>query len=139
MPVGGCFCGKVRVNLNGPPMTSGLCYCDDCRKLTGAPFTYNFIANFSNITITGTPKEVAKSADSGNEIKNYFCPDCGTPLYGRKINEDGEPDETTIIRAGIFDDGRIVMERKPDAEIFTERRPQWINPIEGAAQFKGML
>lgn len=73
--------------------------------------------------------------DCGEERLKYL----GTPLYGRKINEDGEPDETTIIRAGIFDDGRIVMERKPDAEIFTERRPQWINPIEGAAQFKGML
>ncbi|KAJ5323167.1 hypothetical protein N7452_011456 [Penicillium brevicompactum] len=135
MPVGGCFCGKVRLSLNGQPVTSGLCYCDDCRKLTGAPSTYNFIAKSSDVTITGTPKEVAKSADSGNYIKNYFCPDCGTPLYGHKINPDGEPDGTTIIRAGIFDDGRIVRNRKPDAEIFTERRPTWINPVEGAAQF----
>jgi len=27
--------------------------------------------------VTGEPKEIVKTADSGNMVKNYFCPDCG--------------------------------------------------------------
>lgn len=63
----------------------------------------------------------------------------GTPLFGRKIKPDGDSDEITIIRAGIFDDIRILNERKPEAEIYTDRRLKWVNPVEGADQFSGML
>ncbi|CAG8093045.1 unnamed protein product [Penicillium salamii] len=137
MAAGGCFCGKVRIQLNGQPLTTGLCYCDDCRKLTGAPFTYNLLVKTTDMEISGNPKEVAKAADSGNDIRNYFCPDCGTPLYGVKI-KDGEPDGIIVLRSGIMDDPRL-LRRKPDAEIFTDRRPPWLAPVEGAAQFSGML
>ncbi|OJJ78723.1 GFA family protein [Aspergillus glaucus CBS 516.65] len=139
MAVGGCFCGKVQIKYNGQPLTSGLCHCLDCRKLTGAPYTYNYIVESAELDISGNPKEVAKTSDSGNNIRNYFCPDCGTPLFGRKIKSDGDSDEITIIRAGIFDDIRILNERKPEAEIYTDRRLKWVNPVEGADQFSGML
>ncbi|KAJ5086928.1 hypothetical protein NUU61_008235 [Penicillium alfredii] len=77
MAVGGCFCGKVRIQYSGQPIASGLCYCLDCRKLTGSAYSYNFIVDNTQLTITGSPKEVAKTSDSGNHIRNYFCPDCG--------------------------------------------------------------
>ncbi|KAB8269748.1 hypothetical protein BDV30DRAFT_251093 [Aspergillus minisclerotigenes] len=77
MVVGGCFCGKIRVEYNGEPVISALCHCYDCRKLTGTLFTYSFVVHKADLKITGSPKEVAKRADSGNHIKNYFCPDCG--------------------------------------------------------------
>ncbi|KAB8202546.1 hypothetical protein BDV34DRAFT_215348 [Aspergillus parasiticus] len=54
-----------------------LCHCYDCRKLTGTLFTYSFVVHKADLKITGNPKEVAKRADSGNHIKNYFCSDCG--------------------------------------------------------------
>lgn len=63
----------------------------------------------------------------------------GTPLFGRKIKSDGDSDEITIVRAGIFDDLRILNERKPEVEIYTDRRLKWISPVEGADQFSGML
>ncbi|KGO76687.1 Glutathione-dependent formaldehyde-activating enzyme/centromere protein V [Penicillium italicum] len=87
MAVGGCFCGKVRVEYKGQPLASGLCHCLDCRKLTGSPYSYAFIVKSTNLEVSGSPKEVAKTADSGNSIKNYFCPDCG--LYYTKFGEDG--------------------------------------------------
>jgi len=138
MAVGGCFCGKVRIEYNGQPLTSALCHCHDCRKLTGSPYTYNFVVKSADLEISGSPKEVAKTSDSGNHIKNYFCSDCGTPLFGRKIKSDREPDEITIVRAGIFDDIGILNERKPEAEIYTDRRLEWVSPVEGAAQVSGM-
>ncbi|KJK68762.1 Glutathione-dependent formaldehyde-activating enzyme [Aspergillus parasiticus SU-1] len=77
MVVGGCFCGNIRVEYNGEPIISALCHCYDCRKLTGTLFTYSFVVHKADLKITGNPKEVAKRADSGNHIKNYFCSDCG--------------------------------------------------------------
>lgn len=63
----------------------------------------------------------------------------GTPLFGRKTSSNGDSDEITIVRAGIFDDIRILNERKPEVEIYTDRRLMWISPVEGADQFSGML
>lgn len=98
MAVGDCFCGRVRVEFSGQPIKSvsipppgrrlftalilflsqqGLCHCSDCRKLTGAPYSYSFVVKTADLEVTGSPKAVAKTADSGNHIKNYFCPDCG--------------------------------------------------------------
>lgn len=93
MAVGGCFCGNVRIEYSGQHVTSvsaclelrivfidlieGLCHCFDCRKLTGTLYTYNFVIDSADLKTTGSPKEVAKTADSGNYIKNYFCSDCG--------------------------------------------------------------
>ncbi|PWY88676.1 hypothetical protein BO94DRAFT_623756 [Aspergillus sclerotioniger CBS 115572] len=138
MAVGGCFCGKIRIEYTGQPLMSALCHCLDCRKLTGSPYTYSYVVKSAELNVTGKPKEVPKTADSGSDIKNYFCPDCGTPLFGGKVKSDGTPEEVTILRAGIFDDSGILNERKPEAEIYTDRRLAWVEPIEGAAQFSGM-
>ncbi|KAH3187840.1 hypothetical protein KXV92_005168, partial [Aspergillus fumigatus] len=74
---GGCFCGNVRIEYSGQPMTSGLCHCRDCRKLTGSLYSYNLVVKRTDLKITGSPKELPKIADSGRHIKNYFCGDCG--------------------------------------------------------------
>lgn len=62
----------------------------------------------------------------------------GTPLFGRKTNADGGSVETTVVRAGIFDDIQILDDRKPDMEIYTDRRLAWISPLKGTVQFSGM-
>lgn len=63
----------------------------------------------------------------------------GTPLFGRKVNSEGEPDESTVVRAGILDNIGSLNEQKPQVEIYTDSRLGWISPIEGARQFQGML
>lgn len=63
----------------------------------------------------------------------------GTPLFGRKTQANGELEEITVVRAGIFDDSQILNEWKPQAELFTDRRVEWVQPVEGAAQVCGML
>lgn len=133
-----------------------ICHCLDCRKITGAPYSFSFIVKTTSLDISGSPKEVSKTADNGNHVKNYFCSDCGmfivqphlakryltkvigTPLYGQKVKPDGVPHELTVVRAGIFDP-EVLNDRKPEVEIYTDRRLAWISPIEGAGQFSGML
>jgi hypothetical protein len=63
----------------------------------------------------------------------------GTPLFGQAMDSDGKPNEITVLRAGIFDDPQILTEWKPQAELYTDRRLEWVNPVDGAAQCSGML
>ncbi|KAL4871865.1 hypothetical protein BDV12DRAFT_163270 [Aspergillus spectabilis] len=138
MAIGSCFCGKVRIETSCQPITSALCHCYDCRKLTGTLFTYSFVFKRADIEITGSPKEIVKSSESGNTIKNLFCPDCGTPLYGYRIEPSGAADEIVIVRAGIFDELELLNARRPVAELFINGRVNWMCPLDGTAQFEGM-
>ncbi|EDP55662.1 DUF636 domain protein [Aspergillus fumigatus A1163] len=136
---GGCFCGNVRIEYSGQPMTSGLCHCRDCRKLTGSLYSYNLVVKRTDLKITGSPKELPKIADSGRHIKNYFCGDCGVSNPVLSYPPFGIGKTTTILRAGIFDDIGVLNQRKPEAEIFTCGRVSWLSPVEGTDQFVGMV
>jgi len=59
----------------------------------------------------------------------------GTPLFGGKTKDDG----TRVVRAGILDDIEILNSQKPQVEIYTDRRLDWITAVEGAKQFGGNL
>ncbi|CBF70524.1 hypothetical protein AN5940.2 [Aspergillus nidulans FGSC A4] len=139
MPVGSCFCGKIQLEFTNSPITSGLCYCSDCRKNSGSLFTYSFVFRNADVKITGSPKVVTKRADSGNTVKNHFCDECGTPLYGLRVNPDGSQGESMIVRAGIFDNLSLFNQVKPKAELYVDGRVSWLCPIEGAEQFVGMV
>ncbi|KAL2824184.1 Mss4-like protein [Aspergillus pseudoustus] len=142
MVSGSCFCGAIRIELTGEPLKAALCHCADCRKITGSLFTYSFVVLRSQLQISGTgvPKPLSKRADSGNRIVNHFCSDCGSPLYGGKVGEDGTPDNgLAILRAGIFDDEEFLARWRPSVEVFAKRRLPWVQGIEGAEQHECML
>ncbi|THY67906.1 hypothetical protein D6C86_10360 [Aureobasidium pullulans] len=62
----------------------------------------------------------------------------GSPLYGGAVDESGKL-QTAVVRAGCFDDLEVLKGKKPSVEIYTAQRMEWILPVEGAAQFEGML
>ncbi|KAL1305034.1 hypothetical protein AAFC00_003932 [Neodothiora populina] len=138
MASGGCFCEKIRIQYSGEPITTALCHCSDCRKLTGALYTYSFLVKSVDLVITGNPKEIAKMSDSEKHYKNYFCADCGTSLYGMKMKSDQVPEDTIVLRGGIFDDIEFLNQHKPALEIYTEGRVKWVCPTGGADQYSGM-
>ena len=41
------------------------------------------------------------------------------------------------MRAGILDDIELLNNQKPQVEIYTDRRLDWITAVEGAKQFGG--
>ncbi|KAJ6145649.1 Mss4-like protein [Penicillium chermesinum] len=142
MPAGSCFCKNVRVEYDGEPIvTVSIPVREEASGILTQVLRY------------------PKSADSGNSIKNYFCPDCGmyrqrgwkcalkrrgltcagTPLYGHKLTSSGEPDEATVLRAGILDDVDVIQQQIPGVELYTARRICWVKPFEEAIQSEGML
>jgi hypothetical protein len=73
---GGCLCGAVRYQVNGPTLQTSYCHCEDCRKASGAPAAaWTFFRSGTLEWLLGEPK-ILKHADR----ERSFCGDCGTPL-----------------------------------------------------------
>ena len=74
---GGCQCGAVRYEVEGPPNASDLCECRMCQRALGAPVYAGAQFDGDKVKWTaGRPKLFASSslADRG------FCATCGTTL-----------------------------------------------------------
>jgi len=103
--------------------------------------------------LSGTPKEISKTADSGNKITSCFCGDCGKPcqvleafwadgVTGTTLYRYGDTfggvDGMRIVKAGILDDVNVINNTKPGAELYAPERVQWVSALEGANQVDSM-
>ena len=67
-------CGLLRLRL----MNSG----SDCRHISGGSYSNNIVVPVAQFKlVSGTPKEISKTADSGKKINSAFCGDCGTTMF----------------------------------------------------------
>ena len=107
---GGCLCGKVRLTASGAPYRVGLCHCLDCRKHHGALFHASAVFPESAVTVEGETR-----AYSGR----HFCPDCGSPVFGRSGDE-------VEVNLGALDAPDQFL---PTYELWTERRESWLPPF----------
>ena len=94
------------------------CHCLDCQKATGTGHTSNAYFDKSDVTIQGEPNSHTVMADSGNEMTRYFCPTCGSRVYG--YNSD-KP-ELISIPVGCLDDHSWFT---PQVVLFASRRHDW--------------
>jgi hypothetical protein len=74
---GGCLCGAVRYEFDGPAKWVGFCHCQSCRRNTGAPLA----------AFVGLPRERFRYAngkpvrfESSPRTWRSFCAACGSPL-----------------------------------------------------------
>jgi hypothetical protein len=73
---GGCLCGKIAYELDGPALQTTLCHCEDCRRASGAPFVvWTFFKTGTLRWTRGTPKIIHFA-----NRERSFCGDCGTAL-----------------------------------------------------------
>jgi hypothetical protein len=80
---GGCLCGAVRYEISAEPIACINCHCRTCQKAAGAPYLALVFIPTTALKINGNYKEFATLAASGNKVYRAFCPECGTPLFGR--------------------------------------------------------
>ncbi|KAI1205529.1 Mss4-like protein [Annulohypoxylon truncatum] len=128
---GSCFCGKVRISVEGEPIAKVVCHCLDCRKITGSVFSTNLITPTSGFKVlSGEPKTISKVGDSGNEVTSHFCGDCGSTLW-----RDGPSfGENKVVKVGVLDDYEALNEAKPAGELFVNHRVSWVPEVPGATQ-----
>jgi len=79
---GACHCGKIRFEAEIDPERVGLCHCTDCQVLTGSAYRISVRAPRESFRLlSGKPKVYVKTAESGTQRAQCFCPDCGTPVF----------------------------------------------------------
>ena len=84
--------------------------------------------------MSGTPKQISKTADGGNKITSNFCGDCGTTLY----REGATFGDSKVLKVGVLDDVNILNSHQPQAELYAPERISWVSKIDGAGQMTGM-
>src|SRR5262245_46736744 len=75
---GGCLCGAVRIEVSGEAYRVGICHCLDCRKHSGSVFSAFAIYPVEIVIVRGT---------TSNYRGRYFCPACGSSVFGRYGDE----------------------------------------------------
>ncbi len=114
---GRCLCGQVTFRVTGDPVTSRVCWCRDCQHIAGNG-TVNAIFPASAVSIEGRLAEFRKIADSGNELRRRFCPDCGCHLFAVS---SARP-QLMVLRLGTLDDPSSI---RPSVNIWTASAPAW--------------
>ena len=95
MLVGGCSCGFVRYEADGPVWRQSVCHCSQCRRAAGAPLVAWF-------TVAREHFRLAADAPAGHRSSGHatraFCPRCGTQLT---FEHDGMPDEIDVTTCSL--------------------------------------
>jgi hypothetical protein len=93
---GGCLCGAVRFEIDGPMREVLICHCKQCRRQHGHAAAY-----------TNAPAEKFRFLErrglawrrSSPEAERGFCRECGSSLFYRRM---GGP--TLSVTAGSLDE-----------------------------------
>lgn len=121
---GGCLCGRVRYEVEGPPKRVSHCHCTTCRRANAAAFATGAAFDPAKFRFTkGEPKIYASS----DVAERSFCPDCGSQLVFRY--RDGE---AISVWLATFDDPEALA---PMRHIWTSSRLGWIHLDDGLPTF----
>ena len=112
---GSCLCGSVNYKSNSDPLVIQNCHCDQCRKATGSVYLTNLFIKEENFEIAGEVNNYTHLSDSGNNMTKYFCPKCGSQVFGKN---SGRPGIITI-RAGTVNEKDII---KPIRNLFLKSK-----------------
>jgi len=115
---GGCACGAIRYEFDQEPLNTVFCYCKDCQRAAGSDkfFSLILIADCFQLT-KGTPTSYKTIAASGNELERFFCPKCGSTLFGKS-----QALGVVGLAAASLDEPNTYQ---PKIAIFTASAPQW--------------
>ena len=98
--MGGCYCGEVRYQCEGPALMRGLCFCQTCQKISGGAGNLFLAVAAAGFEFTqGTPGAFNKNNRPGAPTR-HFCANCGVHLTARS---DRAP-SAVLVKVGTLDD-----------------------------------
>lgn len=113
---GGCCCGRIRFQVEGPEQFSCFCHCQSCQKAAGGPVVP--WTTFAKDRFRLTSGELAVCHSSPG-VTRGFCRDCGTSLTYEHVKRGGDVD----IRTTSFDDPSLFP---PRVHIWVEDKAPWL-------------
>jgi hypothetical protein len=109
---GGCYCGEVRYEVDGPQEAAFQCHCRECQYLTGGNANIVVVFAKSDFRYTkGLASSFARS-DLENPVTRHFCGACGTGIGSRSPSRPN----SMIVKVGTLD---TPGEYQAQAAIFT--------------------
>ena len=128
---GGCLCGAVRYEIDGPLRGIVNCHCTMCQRLHGV-FGAHSKAKKADIRIVGD--EGLKWYATSERAQRGFCGNCGSNLFWEPVNQDA-----TGIVAGSLDQptglktiGQIFTGEMADFSDLSEDIPSFSRSSDGA-------
>lgn len=125
---GGCLCGAVRFEFDGPIGELELCHCPRCRKATGSAFLPSLQVPLKRFRFV-SGEEVIRSVELPLEehpppYKHAFCGICGSPSPFMHAAKGG-----MAVPAGSLDDDPAA---ESAVHIYTEHEASWLAQTETA-------
>ena len=97
---GGCYCGEVRYQCQGPALMRGQCLCLTCQKISGGAGNLFMAVDAQGFQFTkGTPMSFNKKDRHGSPTR-HFCATCGVHLTARSELAPS----AVLIKVGTLDD-----------------------------------
>jgi hypothetical protein len=109
---GGCFCGSVRIEVQGPAMRQGLCHCTDCRAWSATPLNAYALWATDRVSVVAGEDFLTKFSKTGKTIR-MSCKACGGSIMAENP------------KAGFIDVYPTLLEGfsfKPEAHIYYGER-----------------
>src|SRR5712691_1082833 len=100
MPVveGGCLCGGVRFQVDGPFLRANHCHCSRCRKHSGTAVCTQARVRREHLRLL-QGAELGRKLKTEGDASKAFCSVCGSSLFGGDL-----PDGAQVsIRLGAID------------------------------------
>jgi hypothetical protein len=79
---GSCFCGLVKISVEGEPAGMGYCHCESCRSWSGGPVNAFTLWPPEQVTVTAGAANIATFAKTEVSDRQY-CNKCGGHLMTR--------------------------------------------------------
>ncbi len=128
---GHCLCGDIEYTVSSDPVRMGQCHCDDCQRSTGTGHASNAFFEKETVNIKGETSSYESKTDTGSIITRYFCPKCGSRLFGTS----NVATNIISISAGTLNDSSWF---KANAIVYDKRRPKWDTMAKDIPSFKEM-
>ena len=125
---GGCHCGKITYTAEVDPENVGICHCTDCQTLSGTAFRVSVSAAKEAFHLNGEPKIYIKTAESGGQRAQAFCPECGTPIYATAATDP----QIFNIRVGTVHQR---AELRPKTQGWHRSARDWVNDLQSLPKF----
>lgn len=121
---GQCHCGFVTYEADIDPEKVSICHCTDCQRLTGTAYRVSVSTPSDQFRILrGRPKLYVKIGDNGAKRLQFFCSDCGSPLY---TTGEGADAQEVGIRFGSIDKRRNLT---PVSQSWCRSALPWVDNI----------
>jgi hypothetical protein len=115
-----CSCGQLSITVQGEPKQVLICHCFECQKQSGSVFlSWSYWPKSAITAMKGNASRYRRVAESGRTVDNYFCPDCGSTVYG---DSEDIPGEMSIV-VGNFADPSFAP---PTAAVWAQCRHAWV-------------